>query len=512
MTDLEPYDQGAFERFCSALVADGFDPTPGTNLRKWTGPLRPSLRSLVTVETMQVEFYDGWPLRYAHVRVEGLSAPHAGGELVCLWAEDDPAQIKGRTLGELWARLDDWAAKAASGFGRDDEALDSYRLFRSQSQLGIEIPLADLLKNASDGHLVELTGDMRGVAIRVMESQKQGPFRGALYFRKHGAAPRDLPSFRNALTRRQRRHLEEGLEKREPTLAGMPSRGLDFAVLAWPVFANEVDAVPLLFRGTKDSIAAEALNPTPSDVTARRKRAGQDSEPLGSKRVLVVGTGSIGGQAALAVAQSGVGYLCLADGDILKSANLIRHVAWSEAVGYRKTTGVKIAIADHSPWCEVEERGSVPLGPSALRKEIQGFDLVLDCTGDFSVSAALSQITRDEGTPLITVALYHQGAILRIRRQTSADLSIAELQSSGSAIVLPPESPRPAGSFLEIGCTAVVNSAPPWAAMRAGADAAATVVDTLLGRLQFDSEQVVVLRRLAIPFDQLGQVQRSEQA
>ncbi|TPG35033.1 hypothetical protein EAH80_09585 [Mycobacterium hodleri] len=38
----------------------------------WTGPIRPSLRSLTQATRMQIEIYPGWPLRYAHVIVAGL--------------------------------------------------------------------------------------------------------------------------------------------------------------------------------------------------------------------------------------------------------------------------------------------------------------------------------------------------------------------------------------------------------------------------------------------------------
>lgn len=121
--------------------------------------------------------------------------------------------------------------------------------------------------------------------------------------------------------------------------------------------------------------------------------------------------------------------------------------------------------------------------------------------------AALSIVCTQEAVPLITAALFHQGALLRVRRQAEDDTPISDRDKSTDYLDLPPDGPQPVGAFLELGCTALVNSAPPWAAQRAAADIVAAAIDQLLELRLLPDEQVEVLRPLAVaPFDVIGPV------
>ncbi|MEV6266711.1 ThiF family adenylyltransferase [Kribbella sp. NPDC051936] len=506
---FETFDAGGFERFCSGLVAAGFSPVDDTDLKTWTGPIRESLKPLTDRERMQVVFYDGWPLRYAHVKVEGLRAPHVYDGFVCLWADDDPAQVEGRNLEALWARVDAWAVAARTGFGVADQALDSYLLFDQASGYRLELPVGELLRGASNGAIIDLTAHLRTILFQVGVERDTPTFKGVLYHRRRIISPPvDLAQFRDALALRQRQHFERGLAARQDADIKTPSGGLDFAVLTWPRFDGQVDAIALGFSGHGAEVLAEAHAAFPSDSAARMRRAGSDARALTSKRVLVAGLGSIGGSVALLLAESGVAHIRGYDSDSLMTANLVRHVAGEDSVGYNKVVGVSVKIDDHAPWCDVEiVTKDLPFVPSELADSVQGFDLVVDCTGSAPMTAALCIVCAQERVPLITGALFHQGALLRIRRQAESDTPISARDKSIEYLPLPPDDTRPAGGFLEIGCTALVNSAPPWAAQRAAADIAAAVIDQLMGYRLLPDEQVAVLRPLAAPpFDVMGPV------
>jgi len=510
---LKTYDGAAFERFCAGLINEGFSPVRETEQRWWTGPLRPSLQPLTDATRMQICFYSGWPFRYAHVTVPGLRAEHAPQGTICLWAEDDPAQIAGRDLQVLWDRLDEWAATAQRGFRTEDRGLDSYLLFEKQNKYQAELPFGDLIRRGNNGYLAPLTAFRRGERALIIESGEapqadddKPRLKGAFYLRRDiGSSPRDLDQIRAALTHRQTKDLERGLAARTPAELAEPSGGYDFIVLAWPRHDREHDAVIVGFESQGASLLTTAMAATPNDIAARKRRAGPDVDLLDGKTVLVAGVGSVGGHVAVALASSGVGTVITHDNDYLKSGNLVRHVCPEYLVGYRKTLAVSMVIEDHAPWTNVKQREELPHDPGKLAAQIEGADLIVDCTGVFSLTAALAEICRRNAVPLITGALYHRGALARIQRQADGDTPIAARTTNPAYMDLPSEDPSALQArFLELGCTAPVNNAPPVAVLSTAVEIAHAAIDILTGRRHRTDERIVVFRPLQPPFDRTG--------
>lgn len=513
---MDTYDDAAFERFCSCLVNEGFSPVHGTAQAKWTGPLRESLQPLTDATRMQLQFYEGWPLRYTHVTVPGLRTEHAAKGTICLWAEDDPAQIAGRDLETLWERVDEWAQTVQLGFGVEDRALDAYLLFdKINGWYQAELPFGDLIRAGSHGYRAPLVATIRGDRTLMIERfpptgfepDEPAPLRGAFYLRRPiNTPPRGLDHFRAALTKKQNQDLDRGLGARTDTTLPEASGGYDFAVLAWQRHGHAHDAVVIVFKGAGDKLEASAIAATSNDIAARQRRAGPDAAALSDKRILIAGAGSVGGHVALGLAASGVGVIRLHDRDCLKTTNLVRHASDKFGVGYNKTIAMAVAINHHAPWTNVEPRTTnLPYDPSGLTSSISGLDLIIDCTGTLPFTAALAEICRRTSTPLITGALFHQGAIARVQRQADGDTPLAARHSDPTYNNLPPEDPRePNAGFLELGCTAPVNNAPPTAVLATAADIAHAAVDFLTGRRNRADERILVFQPMSAPFDATG--------
>ncbi len=510
---METYDDAAFEKFCSALVNAGFSPVRNTGQAMWTGPIRESLKPLTDATRMEVWFPQGWPLRYAHITVDRLKTEHAAHGTICLWADDDPAQVAARDPDVLWARLDEWAEVAQRGFRLEDRALDAYILFEESNIYQAELPFGDLIRAGSNGYRAPLIGTKQGrraimlkPAARPEQKPNEEHLRGAFYLRRDiGTPPRNLDDIKAALTKKQKADLERGLDERAPTALAEPSGGYDFIVLAWPRHDREHDAVVVGFEGQGDSLKASAMSATPNEPTARKRRAGPDVELLADKTVLLAGAGSVGGHVAVTLAASGVTKIRLHDDDYLKTGNLVRHVSNQYLVGYPKTLTVSMTIDDHAPWTDVDSHGALPHDPAGLTAAIEGVDLVIDCTGIYSMSAALADVCHRTGTPLITGAIFHQGAIARVQRQADGDTPIAARPTDANYYNLPPDDPtEPNSGFLELGCTAPINNAPPTAVLGTAADIAHAAIDYLTGRDERPDERILVFRARESPFDRTG--------
>jgi molybdopterin/thiamine biosynthesis adenylyltransferase len=505
---VETYDDAAYDRFCSDLVNAGFSPD-GEYYPTWIGPIRESLRPLTDATQMKIHFYPGWPLRYAHVSVEGIRTEHDADGLLCLWAEDDPGQIDGRELEGLWKRVDEWALRAQQGFQTGDEGLDAHRLYIPQSStFWAELPLQDMVSQGNRGYTTEISGYVRGSTLFIgadaRSDSDHGPptLKGEFYLSNRiERPPRSFDEVRAALTRRQWTRLNYGLVSRSPVEFPEPSGGHDFIVLTWPRHGEDHDAIVLGVSGAGDALRTEALPVSANDLQALRRRAGPDAELLASRTVLIAGVGSVGGYVALALASSGVGAVRLHDSDRLSSSNLVRHVASRNFVGQLKTAAVKAAIEERAPWTVVSLFEALSYDPAELRDAVAGVDLVIDCTGALPMTAALAEVCRRIQTPFIAGAVFHQGALVRVQRQASGDTPIAGRRNDPRYHNLPPDDEETmSAGFLELGCTARVNNASPAAVMTASTEIVSAAVDFMTGRKGRPDERIVVITPLEPPF------------
>jgi molybdopterin/thiamine biosynthesis adenylyltransferase len=494
-------DEASLERFQSELLKAGFEAV-GEDARSWIGPAFPAFAKLTNATTMRISFRDGWPVRAPQIYVAGLRGDHvnASGE-VCLW-QRNAFDFTWTTLGGLETRLNEWVARAEQGFAAEDAVLDAHLYF---STITLDLAVFDLMELL---HSRELDGDTQ--KIHVTETRGIAHFlkrncgpssavRGRIYYRSEvDEIPTDLESFKNVLTRNQGVNLDRLIK--QTTQSGQEQC---FALLAWPV--EDTFNVLALRLTMGEQIGAEALIAAPRDLDTLKLRAGTQATKIANLNVVVFGAGAIGSHLSLLLAESGLGHLTLVDHDVLRPGNVVRHVGGSGFVGYAKAQIVRTEIEAHAPWCSVKVVVEDVWDRSAIERMTQGADLVVDATGLASFNAYSSFILEQMGIPLVSAALFREGAVGRVQRQAKQDEPIRQRdETTGFVFVVAGNE-----SFaLEAGCSEPVNNAPPSSVSSIAALAARVTVDALEKSFAYPQELHEVYRPIEAPFDQVGIIAR----
>lgn len=135
--------------------------------------------------------------------------------------------------------------------------------------------------------------------------------------------------------------------------------------------------------------------------------------------VMVVGTGSIGGAAAQALALYGVGRLVLVDPDRLRWHNLVRHVSASRHVGRYKVDSLAEEITHLRPDTDVQGlRLDVAGDADQIRPLMQRADIVLCAADGVTPRRVVSHLARRAGIDAVLACVLDDGRygeILRLR-------------------------------------------------------------------------------------------------
>ena len=127
---------------------------------------------------------------------------------------------------------------------------------------------------------------------------------------------------------------------------------------------------------------------------------------LSQKRVAVIGVGSGGGFAALALAMSGVGHFVLIDPDDVSPSNVVRHVADRRYIDKHKVTAVQELIHHRNPAANVSTfMGRLQNYPNAL----DGVDLVVVGVDDEHPKYAINEACRARGLTAVYAGVYERG-------------------------------------------------------------------------------------------------------
>ncbi len=309
--------------------------------------------------------------------------------------------------------------------------------------------------------------------------------------------PRELDDVRELLSSSQRNNFDRryrAIEKHEESRIFM---------LIWNRDLGQEVLVLIAEKGGK-GVVAESIEVALTDLEMLKLRAGSDIEVLAGKRVVIFGLGAIGSNAALRLAEAGLGHLVVVDGERLRPGNVVRHAAGSWAVGNTKVSAVHFLAHARAPWTEVARAEKSTWNPNEIEGLVDTTDFVVEATGLASFTNLLSVLCEQKNIPLVSSALYRGGSIMRVRRQTPSSCAIYKRSSCSRYPVIP------AGKetlTFEPGCSSPVNNASPVAVASGAALTAEVVIDFLTGRNNYIEEIIDVYRPLeSAPFDKVGRV------
>lgn len=138
--------------------------------------------------------------------------------------------------------------------------------------------------------------------------------------------------------------------------------------------------------------AADAL-PPPSPFSRVASLLGNTAlERLAAIRVLIVGTGGVGGWCAETLVRSGVMHLTLVDPDIVETTNINRQVmAKPSTLGRPKAQALKEHLAEISPDARIRAFSTAysPDSPQEDPFDFNSYDYVIDAIDDVKAKAAL---------------------------------------------------------------------------------------------------------------------------
>lgn len=138
---------------------------------------------------------------------------------------------------------------------------------------------------------------------------------------------------------------------------------------------------------------------------------------LAEKTVLMLGTGSLGGEIADTLAKAGVGTLVLVDPDLVRPGNVVRHVAGLAATGLAKTDAVRHVLHQHNPFVSVE---SVPKSATRSLGDLEALldraDLVVSTIADENVEAVVNEAAVRLGRTVIYGRALRAGTAARVFR------------------------------------------------------------------------------------------------
>ncbi len=139
----------------------------------------------------------------------------------------------------------------------------------------------------------------------------------------------------------------------------------------------------------------------------------EGQEKLLVSRVLIVGLGGLGSPVALYLAAAGVGHLILADFDRVDLTNLQRQIIHTTPrIGQLKVESARDSLTELNPQVRVDTL-TERLDEERLAEMVQGVDLVVEGSDNFTTRFAVNRACHALGVPLVS------GAAIRMEGQVS---------------------------------------------------------------------------------------------
>jgi molybdopterin/thiamine biosynthesis adenylyltransferase len=180
------------------------------------------------------------------------------------------------------------------------------------------------------------------------------------------------------------------------------------------VFADAASA-RMLYVFSKDGEHIVVPYKTVDMNEAAGERLPEDYGVLASKKVGIVGCGSLGSKIAASMARSGVADFVLVDDDILKTGNLVRHELDANDLGAHKSYALEARLKAIRAGVTVSAR-AVDLGgqessgsTASVLDELSVCDLLIDATADPQAFNFVAAVACDALRPMIWAEVYAGG-------------------------------------------------------------------------------------------------------
>lgn len=144
-------------------------------------------------------------------------------------------------------------------------------------------------------------------------------------------------------------------------------------------------------------------------------RLGEAFEHLDTKRVGVVGLGSVGSKLAVSLGRSGVRDFLLIDDDVFLPGNLCRNELDWHHIGQHKVDAVSEKLKRIAAGMNVSVRRiklsgqEATAGVASALMQLSDCDLIIDATADPQTFNQLAGVASDFGTPLLWIEVFEGG-------------------------------------------------------------------------------------------------------
>lgn len=138
----------------------------------------------------------------------------------------------------------------------------------------------------------------------------------------------------------------------------------------------------------------------------------EEQRRIRDARVVIIGSGGIGGVVAIALARSGLGHFVLYEYDTYQPSNMNRQITcFSNTLGVNKAVSVRESILNINPEAEVDVCPEA-LQPDEMGHAIEMGDVFLPAADEWALSIAALGLAKELGKPAIMA--YPVGALARV--------------------------------------------------------------------------------------------------
>ena len=196
-------------------------------------------------------------------------------------------------------------------------------------------------------------------------------------------------------------------------LAEQKKSGLPPLVNHRPLRQRKRRQIRRLRRGT---LAALLLHPLRQRDLFRRLEGVYPAQEFHTKKVAIIGCGSVGATAAVSLAKAGINQFVFCDGDRFSVTNVVRHELDLRFVGRDKAQGLGEYIQSLNPFAQVQSVPQRLYLAKDISDAIREADVVVVAIADKAIEALISRVALREGKTVFYGRGHAQMSVARVAR------------------------------------------------------------------------------------------------